>query len=381
MRGVAATQPGRVVAIGDIHGAAVQFRALLVTLALTDATGHWSGSGATLVQTGDYTDRGAGVRTVIDLLMRLKSEASAAGGQVIVLLGNHEVMNLLANLRDVSPQLMASFETPRSKARRENAYEAYVAHMRDRAEILGPLLPDPLPRDAWMAAHPPGFFEYMEAFGPDGTYGHWLLEKQVAARVGDSILLHGGLHPTKSPTDLTEITEQVRSEIETYYGYREQLVDSGVILPFFTFDETTRAVQRTLDYWVERVAPTGPPDPDPDPVSLGRDDRELVTMMIEMGDMRLWSVIDEDSPLWFRGFARWTEDEGLPQAQALTERYDVTRMVVAHTPQANGQIRGRFGDRVFLIDTGMLAGTPSALEIHGDRVTAVYLDRRVPLVP
>ena len=217
MHAVAAAQPGRVVAIGDIHGAAGQFSALLETLGLTDSSQRWTGGWTTLVQTGDFTDRGAGVKIVLDLLMRLETEASAAGGRVIVLLGNHETMNLLANLQDVSPDLWASFETPRSELRREEAYDAYVAFMGARAEVLGPLLPDPLPRAAWMAAHPPGFFEYMEALGPDGTYGRWLMEKQVVARVGDSILLHGGLHPTKSPADLSELTDKARDEIATYY--------------------------------------------------------------------------------------------------------------------------------------------------------------------
>ena len=60
--GVALAQSDRVVAIGDIHGAAGPLRALLVTTGLTDAMGHWSGGSATLVQTGDFTDRGTGVK-------------------------------------------------------------------------------------------------------------------------------------------------------------------------------------------------------------------------------------------------------------------------------------------------------------------------------
>ena len=47
--------------------------------------------------------------------------------------------------------------------------------------------------------------------------------------------------------------------------------------------------------------------------------------------------------------------------------------------------RGRFGNRLFLIDTGMLTtyfkgGRPSALEIVGNRVTAIYPDEREELV-
>ncbi len=386
MAGVALAQSGRVVAIGDIHGAAGPLQALLMTTGLTDETGHWSGGSATLVQTGDFTDRGTGVKVVLDLLMRLEFEASAAGGRVVVLLGNHEAMNLMGILRDVNPELLASFETPQSEARRDANYDAYVAFMEDRATVLGSLLPDPLSQAEWMAAHPLGFFEYMEALGPDGTYGRWLLSKPVVARVGDSILLHGGLHPTASPADLSDLSETVRSEIETFYRYREELVDHGVILPFFTYREITTAVQQELGYWVQLVSPTGPPAPDGN-VSLSRDERDFVSMLLDMGDMGSWAVIDiaQEGPLWFRGFSRWAEDEGLPHARSLTERYGVTRIIVGHTIPASRLITPRFGNRVFLIDTGMLvahySGRPSALEIDGSRVTAVYLDRRVPLVP
>ena len=383
MPGVAALQSDRVVAIADIHGAAEQFRNLLVALGLTDSSQRWTGGRTTLVQTGDFMDRGAGVKAVLDLLMRLETEASAAGGRVVVLLGNHETMNLMANTRDTTPALLASFATPGSETLREEAYEAYVALLADRAAVLGPFASDPVPRAQWFKAHPPGFFEYMDALGPYGTYGRWLRAKPVVARVGDSILLHGGLDPTREPTDLDEINTGARRELETYDRYREELVERGIILPFFTFQETTTAVQRELNYWVALVAPTGPPAPDDD-VFLSRDDREIINMMVEMGNMRSWALIEENGPVWFRGFARWDEDEGLPQARSLTERYGVARIVVGHSIPATRLITSRFGDRVFLIDTGMLtehySGRESALEIDGSRVTAIYLNRRVPLV-
>ena len=381
--GAAAAQPDRVVAIGDIHGAAAQFLTVLETVGLVDSNQRWTGGRTTLVQTGDFMDRGAGVRTVLDLLMRLEREASAAGGRVVVLLGNHETMNLMANVRDTTPELLASFETPRSKARREEAYSAYLTLLADRAAVLGPLAPDPLTRADWMEAHPPGFFEYLDAFGPDGTYGRWLRTKPVIARVGDSILLHGGLQPTRELTDLAEINELARRELETYDGYRVRLTERGVILPFYTFEETTAAVQLELQAWVTRLAPTGPPAPDAE-ATLTPGDREHVEMLLALQDLRTWSLIDEDGPVWFRGFARWEEDEGLPRARSLTERYGVARIVVGHTIPASRLITSRFGDRVFLIDTGMLteyySGRPSALEIERNRVTAVYLDRSVPLV-
>ena len=59
--------------------------------------------------------------------------------------------------------------------------------------------------------------------------------------------------------------------------------------------------------------------------------------------------------------------------------------MVGHTVAPNGTIVKRFNGRVFQIDTGMLdatffpGGKPSALEIKGDAVTAIYTDRKEPL--
>ena len=78
---------------------------------LVDEQLQWNGGRTTVVQTGDYTDRGADVKKVMDLLMRLERDARSAGGQFIVLAGNHEIMNLIADFRDVTPEICAPFVT------------------------------------------------------------------------------------------------------------------------------------------------------------------------------------------------------------------------------------------------------------------------------
>jgi hypothetical protein len=65
----------RLVAVGDIHGAYDEFVTILKRAGLINDALAWSGGRATLVQTGDYTDRGTDVRKVLDLLMRLEREA------------------------------------------------------------------------------------------------------------------------------------------------------------------------------------------------------------------------------------------------------------------------------------------------------------------
>jgi Calcineurin-like phosphoesterase len=99
----------RLVAIGDLHADLPQALAVLRMAGLVDDAGRWSGGRDTLVQTGDTTDRGPDSGPVIELLRRLQAEAHAVGGQVVPLLGNHEVMNVAGDWRYVTPEDVAHF--------------------------------------------------------------------------------------------------------------------------------------------------------------------------------------------------------------------------------------------------------------------------------
>jgi serine/threonine protein phosphatase 1 len=75
------------IAIGDIHGCARTFEALLVALRPTPDD-H-------LVFVGDYTDRGPRSREVIDCLLKLDADAAAGRGpRCTFLRGNHDQMML-----------------------------------------------------------------------------------------------------------------------------------------------------------------------------------------------------------------------------------------------------------------------------------------------
>ena len=99
-----------------------------------------------------------------------------------------------------------------------------------------------------------------------------------------------------------------------------------------------------------------------------------------------WLSVKPDGPLWFRGYDQWSDAEGTAQIDKVLDAYKVAHIVVGHTVQRSGRIRPRFGDKVFLIDTGMLSsyypgGRASALEICGDtRFTAKYMDQQVVLI-
>ena len=99
----------RVVAIGDLHADLEATTRTLQMAGLIDSTGAWIGGDTTLVQTGDTTDRGPDSKAVIELLIRISTEAESTGGRVVTLLGNHEVMNLHGDWRYVSPGDVADF--------------------------------------------------------------------------------------------------------------------------------------------------------------------------------------------------------------------------------------------------------------------------------
>lgn len=175
------TEVERVVAVGDVHGDVDALKEVLRLAKLIDEKGRWSGGKAHLVQTGDIPDRGERTREAFELLMRLEGEALAAGGRVHALLGNHEVMNMLGDLRYVAPGEMASFA--------------------DQS-------PEP---DA--PGTPPGLNGHRAAYGPQGRYGQWLRAHPAVVRVNDTLFVHGGVAPEVSAKTLAELNRWVRQDL------------------------------------------------------------------------------------------------------------------------------------------------------------------------
>lgn len=353
----------RIVAIGDIHGSLDGLTAILRAASLLDDDGRWSGGTAHLVQTGDYTDRGGQVREVMDLLMRLQDEAPRAGGRIDILLGNHEVMNLLLDLRDVSPDAYAAFAGRDAESRRRRAYRDYVKAMARRDAPA-------LPEAQWNETHPLGFVEYVDALGPDGRYGKWLRARQIVIRESGTIFMHAGLAES-APASLDEVNRTVAQEIALWDRTREMLAREGLITPYFTLPETLQAIVAEIKRIAAALDAKQPPG---DHVT-----QIFVRDLQAAAQIGRSSLVHADGPMWFRGYALWPDSES-PRVTALLERYGAERFVTGHTTMV-GAITSRFDGRVFLIDTGMLSshytgGRPSALEIAGETVTAIYPDGR-----
>ncbi len=370
----------RLVAIGDVHGNYEGFVSILRRTGLIDASNRWTGGTTTLVQTGDVTDRGLGVKQTMDLLMTLEREARRADGRVVSLAGNHEVMNLLGDTRDVNPELYAAFADQQSESRREAAWTNY-ARLADTQKDAAGEAPPPYQqtRDAWMTAHPRGHLEYREAFRPRGRYGAWLRDKDIAAAIGDTIFMHAGppLAPSTGPLD--DLNKTARREIARVDRFAQNLVDRKLALPSFSLNEILEVAINQLRITTAFIDAQRNDREAPRP-ALTLEELQEAQAIVDIGT---WSLLAPQGPLWIRGYATLPDAEQ-DKVAAVLKSYRATRLVVAHTPQPS-RIAQRFGGLVYVIDTGMLAsvykGVPSALEIVGDRVTAIYLDSQEVLTP
>lgn len=371
----------RLVAIGDIHGEIDGFKRILQAAGLADATGRWTGRRAQLIQTGDYTDRGTGTRAVLDLLMALEPQARRDGGRAFALLGNHEVMNLIGDTRDVTREIFATFADANSEKKRNDAWEQY-ARLGAAKLAQGEPVPEVYrqTREAWMTTHPPGYVEYREAFAPRGKYGAWLRDKPIVTEVNGHIFMHAGISPARAPEKLEDLNTRVRDEVRRLDRFFDRLVSGGLATRTFNLQEILQVAVNEITVANQMIAAAQAEGKEPDRSRLNV---PLLMEAQEILKIDTWTVVNPEGALWYRGLATEPDDPAGGPFAALLAKYGATRFVTGHTPQQTASITARFGGRAILIDTGMLAayykGRPAALEIAGDKLTAIYETERVPI--
>ncbi len=286
----------RVYAIGDIHGAYPELIALLQGNGIIDDNLNWQAGTTHVVSLGDMLDRGAESRRVMDLFMLLEQQAQAAGGAFHVLLGNHELMNLSGDLRDVSDAEL-------------NAFEGLAGH---RA-----------------------------AFASSGPYGSWLKTLPAMIRINDSVFLHGGLSPLMAGRDLEDINARLSAQVDFLLAAGARHIADGIVannVDLLALPEETP------------VAP-------------------------DLRALRAEPLFGPWGPLWYRGNALCHNVIENPNVDARLQQFDVTRIVIAHTPTRTREVTTRFGGAVTMIDTGMLqsfyGGKPRLLEVSPDGLRAL----------
>jgi hypothetical protein len=351
----------RRVAIGDIHGDHRTFRKLLRDLELIDEKDHWSGGKQHFVQTGDIVDRGPDSRRSIELLMRLEKESRAAGGSTTILLGNHEVMNLVGELTYVAPGEYAAFgaeETPALRAERRTRLLALIGQG-------SPLLRSSYYRTLARRLHarnfdryfPRGYFAHRRAFSRKGKIGRWLLEHEFVKKIGNTLFLHAGISPRYARLSAKDINRMLREDLKTFFDTVEELSARDVFDPDLGFAELFSLISS------ERKA--GGPDPQIEP---------LFAKLEKLNRSSL--LLASDGPIWYRGLAENDEQAFADSVEQILELQKVERIVVGHTQPKSLRIEGRFGGSVILIDTGMnqksYGGRPSALIFQSDGSVRVF---------
>jgi hypothetical protein len=197
--------------IGDIHGQYENMVAVLGNAGLIGDRLEWTGGTHHLVVLGDMMSRGSHPTAVLWFLYRLEREAEAAGGKVHIVLGNHEFMVLMDDLR-------------------------YVQNKESRiAEVHG--------------------IPYHRMFDPrHSVLGKWLVSKPVAIQIDDVVMAHGGLgaeYQTFSMEALDDSVARWTGE-ETFYRWADDAFweDPPLVLPMDSV-----AWNRRLELFFEPTSP------------------------------------------------------------------------------------------------------------------------------
>ncbi|MBU2967789.1 metallophosphoesterase [Pseudoalteromonas sp. C2R02] len=169
----------------DVHGQFSLMKQLLLKHNIIDKNNHWRFGKGHLVIPGDIFDRGAYVTESLWFLYQLQHQAQLAGGDLHLLLGNHEVMIFNDDYRYLHPKYINV-----SKQLKTSTADLYAE---------------------------------------DTILGNWLRNKNVVIKINNHIYTHGGLHPDliRKKLSLAEINQVFSnrllsthkdsfSEIETY---------------------------------------------------------------------------------------------------------------------------------------------------------------------
>ena len=173
---------GRLIAIGDLHGDLNATLEILRAAGAIDEAGDWCGADMTVVQTGDQLDRGDDEQAILDLLAKLEVQAREAGGRMIVLNGNHEIMNAELDLRYVTGGGFADFDG--------------TAPVPAGDAELDSLAPDRRARAA--------------AFRPGGPYALRMSGRPIILQIGGTVFVHGGVLPEHVDYGIERINREAR---------------------------------------------------------------------------------------------------------------------------------------------------------------------------
>jgi hypothetical protein len=370
----------RVVVIPDIHGAYPEFVRLLQATDIVDDSLTWSGGSAHLVSLGDLLDRGADSRKVMDLLMRLQSESQEDGGFVHVVAGNHELMNLIGDLRYVSNEEYGAFAADEPDAMRNAEFAKYLRKL-ESADTTQEIV-----RAAFDKQYPVGFFAHRNAFATGGQYADWLTSLPAFLVINDTAFVHGGLPSIVATTEPGELNKEFKATISRYLQLRHELVEEGV-LP----DEqnkkggdlasTVGANAESGNCLQERSEACEEQRKD-SAMTANSDSARKLDEFIRLSEA---PVLSTDGPLWYRGASMCRSLFARPILDASLANLGANNVVAGHTIPSDFRVHTLHDNKLTVLDTGMLVwyykGRPAALIIDGDERIVQYLNPDERLAP
>ncbi|MCF8231210.1 MAG: ankyrin repeat domain-containing protein [Bacteroidales bacterium] len=137
--------------IGDVHGEIETVLELLKSQQIIKSSGEWNFGEGHLIFNGDVFDRGTKVTETLWLIHRLKRQAIKNGGDVHLLLGNHEIMALTGDYSYLAPKYL------------------YFSQF--------------------------FFKKYKDWYNRKSYMGQWLHHRNVTMKIDDKLLVHAGFSP------------------------------------------------------------------------------------------------------------------------------------------------------------------------------------------
>ncbi len=337
----------KIVSVGDIHGAFDHLVSIMQKAALLDENNNWIGGKSHFISTGDIVDRGADSRKVLDLLMKLEIQAANAGGKVHVMLGNHEVMNLIGDRRYISEGEYAAFIPEENILLRKKQFKIF----KNRNNYLS----EKKARTNFKKIFPPGYFGLHQAFRSDGYYGSWLIQKPYVIVINKKLMVHGGLSEETERLGLEGINKQLKHDLRLYADLWYWLVDRGI------FDYTMSKIDRInsakdlidvehigVDFQTEEV-------------------QDKLKQFIKVAENTILN--DQRSPTWYRGTSLCHEYTEEPLYTKVLQKFGADSAYVGHTNTYSHEVESRFHGSFILQDTGMLSlayNGQASLIIHNE---------------
>jgi hypothetical protein len=158
--------------LGDVHGNFHEVIKILQAVKLIDGELNWIGGKKHLVFDGDVMDRGPDPIRILWMIHDLEQQAKAVGGNVHLILGNHEIMVMSGDTRYIS---------------RKDTQLAAIHQVR-----------------------------FQEFLNPTSTYlGQWLATRPSILKIDALLFTHGGMITDYAGFDLSAYNDSVYRFINT----------------------------------------------------------------------------------------------------------------------------------------------------------------------